>query len=160
MSDRLEVQKNIWDYANAVDFLDFAIFDTLFLPGAKLRYGETDLTVAQAKKWLEDKLTVPPLKSYYHMMGSMWIKVRGDIAESLTRCFNPMEFAQPNGQASLWFNGIWYHWKHMRTSAGWRIAGSWDGPSGLPGGRVPGRPLDWYTPDFPADQQGPPLLPR
>ena len=157
MSDRLEIQGNIWDYANAIDFLDFATFDRLFVPDAKLRYGELEMTVVEAKRWLEEKLTVPPLRSYYHMMGSMWIEVLGDVAESLTRCFNPMTFAQEDGQISLWLNGIWYHWKHRRTSAGWRIAGVWDGPSGLPGGRVPAHPLDWRTPDFPADRQGPPL---
>ena len=157
MSDRLEIQKNVWDYANAVDFLDFDLLDRVLTPDARVSYGKTAMSVPEAKTWLARNLTVPALRGYYHLMGSMWIELKGDVAESLTRCFNPMEFSRPGGQVSLWFNGIWYHWMHRRTPAGWRISGQWEGPSGLPGGKVPGRPLDWHTPDFPADGQGPPI---
>lgn len=153
MSDRLEIQQNLWDYANAVDFREFDLLDRVFTADAQITYGDKLLSLAEAKRWLSNALNQPHVRGYYHLMGNMWIQVDGDTAQSRTRCLNPMEFLDAEGGARLWFNGIWYHWEHVRTDAGWRIkrrlvhAGeSW-------------RSFGWATPPFPADAIGPPPPP-
>lgn len=153
MSDQLEIQKNVWDYSNAVDLKDFDALDDVFTPDARISYGEKEMSLPEAKAWLKQALTTPHIRGYYHLMGNMWIKVTGDTAESRTRCFNPMEFIQPDGQVRLWFNGIWYHWKHVRTPKGWRISSRWPEPAG---GHL--KSFDWTTPSFPPDQKGAPVI--
>lgn len=150
MSDRLEIQQNVWDYANAVDLGEIDALDDVFVPEARLRYGGREMTYPEAKEWLRKALSNPAIRGYYHLMGSMRIRVMGDVAESLTRCFNPMEFIQKDGQVRLWLNGIWYHWRHVRTPRGWRIIGHWPQP-------VRRKVFDWSTPPYPATLSGAPL---
>lgn len=143
MSDRLEIQKNLWDYAIAVDTKDFAALDGVFTEDAKLDYGRGIMSRAEAKDWLARSLGRPEIRGYYHLMGHMRIRMLGDDeAESLTACYNPMEFLQPDGRASLWLNGIFYSWRHLRTAAGWRITKRLPNSSGLKGYRYSLPPLD------------------
>lgn len=151
ISDRLEIQQNLWDYANAVDLQEFDALDAVFTPDARLSYGSRELSLGEAKTWLREALTGPGVQGYFHMMGAVSIELRGDTAESRTRCFNPMEFAQKDGQIRLWLNGIWYHWQHVRTPQGWRIARR------LPPETHMRRAFGWSTPPFPTAAREPPV---
>ena len=149
MSDRLEVQQNLWDYCNAVDLQNWDALDQVFTPDVQDIYGPNTKTLADAKAFLESSLPTN-FSGYYHMMQNMRIEVAGDTAESHTRCLNPMMRQPENGQLQADFHLIWYHWAHIRTSAGWRISGrlrSSDDPRGI----------HWSTGRFPSDQLGPPL---
>ena len=89
----------------------------------------------------------PPTIGYQHFFGSLWIKAACDEAESFVHCFNPQNYLQPDGRtASLHVQFFYYHWRHARTSDGWRIAGRGSGPGALPG-RLPERGISrWAAP--------------
>jgi len=132
ISDRLEIRQNVWDYSNAVDLQDWDLYRQVFLPTATDFYvfgGQRLRTVEEAINWLQSMMTNPPIVGFQHLMGSMWINVTGDEAESLTHCFNPQNYIQPDGDtASLHLQFHYYHFHHARTPGGWRIASGALGP--------------------------------
>lgn len=146
ISDQLEIQQNLWDYANAVDMHDYDLLDRVFLADARIHYGNQWFNREEAKQWLRTALDAPSVGPYFHLMASMRIEIDGDQATSHTRCFNPMELHDEAGQARLWLSGLWYHWRHVRTQEGWRIS------ERLPDGQVFG----WATPAFNIGDTGPP----
>lgn len=150
LADRLAIQQNLYDYADAVDLRDFDLLDRVFVPDARISYGNQIFNREQAKQWLRDSLSAPGVGGYYHLMGHVSVQLEGDSATSRTRCFNPMEFFDEDGQARLWFNGLWYHWRHVRTADGWRIA------ERLPPERRSYRSFGWTTPPFASEDTGPP----
>ena len=159
IGDRLEIQKNVWDYANAIDFRRYDDLDRLFVPKGSITYGKRAMPLAEAKVWLKQQFDRPVIRSYYHLMGSMWIEVRGKEADSMTRCLNPMEFVQPDTQLRLWFNGMWYHWRHALTRAGWRLVAGGPHAEGFApkGGRAP-ESFGWSTAPYSASAPSPALL--
>jgi len=136
ISDRLEIQQNVWDYSNAVDLQDWDLYRRVFLPGADNFYvfdGRALQTVEEAIAWLREVMTNPPIIGFQHLLGNMWIDVTGDEAESFTQCFNPQNYLQPDGEtASLHLQFHYYHFHHARTADGWRIATGAEGPWSLP----------------------------
>jgi hypothetical protein len=143
ISDRLEIQQNLWDYSNAVDLQDWDLYRRVFLPTATDFYdfnGRVLRSVDEAIAWLQEVMTSPPIIGFQHIMGNLWIDLRGDEAESFTHCFNPQQYVQPDGETvSLHLQFHYYHFRHVRTPEGWKIAngaeGPWVGPTAL--GRMP-----------------------
>ncbi|HLG87560.1 MAG TPA: nuclear transport factor 2 family protein [Alphaproteobacteria bacterium] len=156
VADRIEIQKNVWDYANAVDLKAFDGLRELFVDGGTITYGRKARSVPDAIAWLKEQFAKPSIRGYCHMMGNMWIDIRGDAARTMTRCLNPMEFIQADGQVQLWFNGIWYYWTHQRTTGGWRLSAG--GPHAenfdAPNGRKP-KHFGWSTPPYPPVRPSP-----
>ena len=153
MSDRLEIQQNLWDYSTAVDLHDWDLFRRVFVPGVTGLYGRTGDTIEQSIAWLDEGLSNPPNIGYHHIMGNLWINVAGDDAESIVHCFNPMSYLQESGDVSLHVQWLWYHWRHVRTPEGWRIAGLWQGPSALGVDPPMRRASGWTTPPAPVDSR-------
>ncbi|HLG87561.1 MAG TPA: nuclear transport factor 2 family protein [Alphaproteobacteria bacterium] len=148
MSDRLEIQQNLWDYCNAVDLQNWDALDEVFTPDASNIYGPSMPTLADAKAFLKASLPTN-FSGYYHMMQNMWIAVDGDRAESYTRCLNPMTRLPKDGQVQTDFHLIWYHWTHVRIDGKWRISGRAQAQNGPKG-------IHWSAPPAPAGRHGPP----
>jgi hypothetical protein len=125
ISDRLEIQRNVADFADALDHRRWDQLDQLFLSDARIKFEDRKLSVAEAKAWLRKTFTQAAVRRYLHMVGNLRIALRGDEAESLSHCFVPME-RRDGDQVRFAFNGIWFAWRHVRTREGWRIAGSLD----------------------------------
>src|SRR5581483_1297752 len=51
MSDRLEIQSNVWDYANAIDLQAWDMLDDVFMPDAEITYGGVLLKGPAIKDW-------------------------------------------------------------------------------------------------------------
>ena len=123
ISDRLEIQQLLVDYANAIDRRDFDALDKVFTPDAYIDYrkmGGVDGKYPEIKKWLKDALA--PFPAYYHMVGNIEIKLNGGNATTRTACFNPMEVNLGEGKSQVMFLGLWYVDKLVRTPEGWRMA--------------------------------------
>lgn len=123
ISDRLEIQQLLVDYANAIDRRDFDALDKIFTPDAYIDYrkmGGVDGKYPEIKKWLKDALA--PFPAYYHMVGNMDIKLQGDEAITRTACFNPMEVNLGEAKSQVMFLGLWYVDKLVRTPEGWRMS--------------------------------------
>jgi hypothetical protein len=132
ISDRLEIQQLLTDYATAIDQRRFADLDRIFTPDAYIDYramGGIDGTYPQVKAWLAEVL--PNFPAYYHLIGNFDITLAGDTATGRTMCFNPMQLSAgaagqersaSGGQGSqILFCALWYDDEFVRTPEGWRM---------------------------------------
>ena len=122
ISDRLEIQQLMVDYASALDEYDIDRMDEVFTPDAYIDYramGGVDGRYPEIREWL--KASLKNFSNYYHMIANVSIKVTGDTATSKIVCFNPMGVPMPDGSTQMMFLGLWYVDKHVRTEKGWRI---------------------------------------
>jgi hypothetical protein len=129
ISDRLEIQQLLTDYATAIDQRRFDDLDRIFTPDAHIDYramGGIEGPYPQVKAWLTEVL--PNFPAYCHLNGNFDIRLGGDTATSRTLCLNPMKFPggnqpdgnQPGGQ--VLFCALWYDDEFVRTPQGWRLA--------------------------------------
>ena len=122
ISDTLEIQGVLADYAYALDAKDWDALDAVFTPDATFDYAATGGEVgdwARIKPWLIKALGNFPHSQ--HLIGMPQIRLAGDSATSNTMLFNPMTFASTDGPA-LFFRGATYRDVCRRTPAGWRIS--------------------------------------
>ena len=122
ISDRLEIQQLMVDYASNLDNYEIDKMDDIFTPDAYIDYremGGIDGHYPEIREWL--KATLKGFSNYYHMIGNVSIKLDGDTATSTIVCFNPMGVKMADGSTQVMFLGLWYHDKHVRTAKGWRI---------------------------------------
>ena len=122
ISDRLEIEQLIVDYANAIDRRDFDALDRVFTPDAYIDYramGGIDGRYPEVKAWLKPALDNFP--GYSHLVGNIAAKIDGDAATARTLCFNPMVVDLGEGKTQVMFLGLWYADKLVRTAEGWRM---------------------------------------
>lgn len=122
ISDRLEIQQLLTDYATAIDQRRFADLDRIFTPDAYIDYramGGIDGPYPQVKAWLAEVL--PNFPAYYHLIGNFDIRVAGDTATGRTMCFNPMQLGGPEQGNQILFCALWYDDEFVRTTEGWRM---------------------------------------
>jgi len=120
ISDRLEIQQLLVDYASAIDQRRFDDLDRVFTPDAYIDYramGGIDGQYPQVKAWLAEVL--PHFGAYYHLVGNFDLRLAGDTASGRTMCFNPMQL---NKDGQVLFCALWYEDDFIRTPTGWRIA--------------------------------------
>jgi len=122
MSDRLEIQDLFARYSFGIDEKDWDALDDVFTPDATIDYVEAGGIRGQypeIKAWLAQTLVNFP--SYQHMVATTKLQIDGDKAASRTILFNPMVI-EANGKKDVFFIGLWYRDKLVRTPKGWRIA--------------------------------------
>ena len=121
MSDRLEIQDLLTSYCDAIDSRNWNALDDIFTPDAIIDYteaGGAKGTLEEIKLYLDKALK--PFSGMQHMLGLPMIKITGDEASSRTILFNPMVI-EKEGNPNVFFVGLWYRDKLVRTSKGWRI---------------------------------------
>lgn len=121
LSDRCEIQDILAQYCHAIDTQNFCALDDIFTKDAIIDYS----AVGGSKGGLEDTKAylakaLSEFSGMQHMLGLPQIKIQGDKADVRTICFNPMVLNQ-DGQPHVFFVGIWYVDKWVRTPGGWRI---------------------------------------
>lgn len=119
VSDRLEIEDLITDYADAIDRGDIDALDNIFTPDAAIDYsamGGAKGDYPEVKAFLKKSLSA--FKNTQHLIANYQIKLDGDRATGKIMCFNPMELA---GDLPVFFLGLWYLDEYVRTPAGWRI---------------------------------------
>jgi len=122
ISDRLEIQDLFTRYSYAIDERNWDGLDEVFTPDAMIDYSESGGakgSFAQIKAWLPTALERFP--SYQHMVATSQLKLDGDSATSRTILFNPMVY-EAEGVQQVFFIGLWYRDRLVRTPQGWRIA--------------------------------------
>jgi len=123
ISDRLEIQQLMVDYASAIDQKNFDALDAVFTADAHIDYTAMGGMVGpfpEVKEWL--KVALGTFPHYQHMLGNMSLSFDGDHATGRTMCFNPMQIEMPDGNSQVMFLGLWYLDKFERTPQGWRIS--------------------------------------
>ena len=122
ISDRLEIQDLLVAYSHAIDFSDWDALDNVFTPDAFIDYtvfGGPSGPYPEIKKYLAD--TMPMFSSYFHMVATSKVELAGDTATGKTICYNPMVLGTGESE-HVFFCGLWYCDKYVRTPKGWRIA--------------------------------------
>lgn len=123
MSDRLEIQDLFARYSFAIDEKNWDALDGVFTPDAQIDYSETGGakgTYPEIKAWLPKALERFP--QYQHMVATTKLDLNGDEALSRTILFNPMVHRNDAGEEQVFFIGLWYRDRLVRTPEGWRIA--------------------------------------
>jgi len=121
LSDRFEIQDLLADYSHAIDTQNFAALDVIFTPEAIIDYtavGGAKGNLEETKAYLARALE--KFTGMQHMLGLPQIRIDGDTANARTICFNPMVLDR-DVAPHVFFVGIWYVDKLIRTDAGWRI---------------------------------------
>ena len=149
ISDRLDIQQLLVDYATAIDHRRFDDLDRIFTPDAYIDYramGGIDGDFPTVKAWLAEVL--PNFPAYCHLIGNFDITLHGDTATARTMCLNPMQLSGsgdqgprgqersdsgdqgPRGQersdsgdqgGQVLFCALWYDDELVRTADGWRL---------------------------------------
>jgi len=123
ISDRLEIEDLLARYSHAIDDRDWDRLDDVFTPDAVIDYSETGGakgSVAQIKAWLP--VAMERFPRYQHMIATSRLDLEGDTARCRTILFNPMVHRAGDGTEQVFFIGLWYRDKLVRTEKGWRIA--------------------------------------
>ena len=121
ISDRLEIQDLLARYSHAIDRRDWAALDYIFTPDAAIDYtamGGASGTLSEIKAYLESALA--HFTGFQHLVGTTELAITGDTAIAKTICHNPM-IMEIDGKEWVFFCGLWYHDKLVRTEHGWRI---------------------------------------
>jgi hypothetical protein len=121
ISDRIEIQDVLVAYTHAVDTRDFDGLDEVFTADAVIDLtatGGPSGDLASTKEFLRQAL--PAFRVSQHMLGQSRVVLRGDEAEARTICHNPMVL-DDGDRTQVWFLGIWYADRLVRTPQGWRI---------------------------------------
>lgn len=122
ISDRLEIQDLIVDYADVIDTGEIDRLDGIFTQDAFIDYsvmGGEKGGLEKIKDFL--KMAMPIFKNTQHLISNYQIKVKGDTATGRIMCFNPMEIDDEANANPIFFLGLWYVDEYVRTEAGWRI---------------------------------------
>lgn len=123
ISDRLEIQQLLVDYATAIDQRRFDDLDLIFTPDSYIDYramGGIDGKYPQVKAWLAEVL--PNFPAFCHLNGNFDIRLSGDTASGRTMCLNPMKLGGSGEQGGqILFCALWYDDEFIRTPDGWRI---------------------------------------
>jgi hypothetical protein len=126
ISDRLELTDLMVRYSHAVDSRSWDDFDDIFTPDATIDYsafGGSTGSVAETKAYLAS--VMPGFPAFQHLVANPMLDIDGDTATGRTMCFNPMAVARPEGETGeprVFFCGLWYLDRFVRTADGWRIA--------------------------------------
>ena len=123
ISDRMEISDLLSRYSHAIDFRDWDALDDVFTPDAAIDYAETGGakgSYAEIKAWLPGALERFP--RYQHMIATTKLDLEGDSARARTVLFNPMVYKGEGGAEQVFFIGLWYRDRLVRTDKGWRIA--------------------------------------
>jgi len=123
VSDRLEINDLLIDYATAVDSKDLDAWDDIFTPDAYIDYsamGGAKGPMPEVRTWLKKAFERFPMSQ--HMIGNSRVHLDGDSARARTICYNPMQMPDGKGGFQLAMFGLWYVDQLVRTRQGWRIA--------------------------------------
>jgi len=121
VADRFEIQDLLVDYAHAIDSKNWDALDDVFTPDAHIDYsamGGAVGNLAEIKEFLAKAMPLFPHTQ--HLVANMQIRVRGDAATGRIMCHNP-QVMELDGRKQIFFLGLWYLDKYVRTAKGWRI---------------------------------------
>ena len=119
ISDRLELQDLVTQYADIIDRKAFSELNTIFTDDAIIDYEATGALKCSVKEmiaFLTEAMSLFP--NHQHLVSNTHFKVDGDTATGRVMCFNPMEMAVEDGTQTF-ILGIWYVDEFARINGRW-----------------------------------------
>ena len=123
ISDRLEIQDLLYEYADIIDKQEFDRLRDIFSEDAHIDYsafGGAAGNREEVIKFLNEAM-VDVFSDTQHLNANIQIRVEGDNATGRVMCFNPMGMNMPDNSTHVFMLGLWYVDKYVRTEQGWRI---------------------------------------
>jgi SnoaL-like domain len=123
ISDRLEIQDLLVRYCYAIDDRDWDAFRAVFTADAVIDNTETGgprTGVDETVRYLQKALAKTRMSQ--HAISTTRLELRGDEASARTHCSCPMVVDVGDGKTQVFFQGLWYRDRLVRTRAGWRLA--------------------------------------
>ena len=116
ISDRLELEKLVTDYATAIDSRDFKELKNLFTPDAHIDYtavGGIAGSLTEIIAFLETALDF--FSNYQHFISNISLTINNNNASGRVMCFNPMQTEDKN----VFFLGLWYQDMYKKINDQW-----------------------------------------
>jgi hypothetical protein len=123
MSDRLEIEDLLLRYCYAVDDRDWEAYRAIFTTDAVLDdtvTGGIRSNVEEHVAFMQKALSKILISQ--HAISTILFDIKGDRANARVHCSCPMVVDLGQGRQQVFFQGLWYHDKIMRTQEGWRIS--------------------------------------
>jgi 3-phenylpropionate/cinnamic acid dioxygenase small subunit len=120
--DRQAIEDVLKLYCTAIDSLDFALLDQVFVRDAVADYtssGGIRGSLPEIQAWLAQALE--PFSVVQHLVTNTRIELDGDEAHSTCSLFNPLGLPAEGGTTAMLYCGGRYHDRLRRTPQGWRI---------------------------------------
>jgi hypothetical protein len=122
ISDRLEIEDLLVRYCYAVDDRNWDIYRDIFTTDAII----DDTKTGGIKSNVEDHITymkkaLTKILLSQHAISTSMIDIKGDSATVRTHCSCPMKLDLGGGKTQIFFQGLWYYDKLVRTADGWKI---------------------------------------
>jgi hypothetical protein len=121
-ADHLEITRQIYRYARAIDTRDWNLLEKLFTKDAVIDYrvpGGTRLELPAMVEWLRASLRI--FRTTQHVMSNPLVEIAGDEARSTTYLTATHVQVGLDGEQSVaTLHGI-YRDAHVRSPDGWRI---------------------------------------
>lgn len=119
ISDRLELEKLVTDYATAIDSRNFTELNNLFTPDASIDYtavGGIAGSTSEIISFLETALDFFP--NYQHFISNISLTINKNSASGKVMCFNPMQ----TKEGQTFFLGMWYQDTYLKIDNQWFIS--------------------------------------
>jgi len=119
ISDRMDIEKLVTDYATAVDSRDFNKFHMFFTEEAFVDYtatGGISGSIFEIVAFLESAMVHFP--NYQHFISNISLNIAGDTATGKVMCLNPMQTKDND----VFFLGMWYQDTYKKIQNQWRIS--------------------------------------
>lgn len=120
--ERLAIQETLTRYAHALDSRQPELLQQVFTADADIDYsacGGAHGSVGEWHEWLVGAMS--HFESWQHLLSNFVIELDGDTAQSLTRCYNPLQGRNEDGTRYVNHVGCHYRDQLVRTADGWRI---------------------------------------
>ena len=120
ISDRLEIQQLLAEYATAIDAGRFDDLDDLFTDDAVIDLSATGGVsgpFGEVKAWLIE--TLGKLGPYGHLVSNSDLRLAGDTATARTLCLNPLVLDVKTN--AVYLMCFWYDDEFAKAADGWRI---------------------------------------
>jgi hypothetical protein len=122
ISDRIEIEDLLVRYCYAVDDRDWDAYRDIFTPDAIVDdtvTGGIRSTPEAHVPFMEKALS--RIKISQHAISTILFDIKGDEARVRVHCSCPMVVDLGDGKSQVFFQGLWYRDRLIRTPAGWRV---------------------------------------
>lgn len=123
LADRMDINELLARYCHALDQKDWPAFRAVFTADCQLdftAFGGPRGGVQELEAFLAPVLD--GLAGSQHMVSTVKIDLRGDVAQARSAALVPMTSRTAEGKDSTLICGLWYEDELVRTKEGWRIA--------------------------------------
>jgi hypothetical protein len=122
ISDRLEIQDVLVRYCYAVDDRNWSAYRKVFTTDAVI----DDTVTGGVRSGVEEHVAyltraLSKILISQHAISTLLIDLNGDEAAARLHCSCPMVVDLGGGKTQVFFQGLWYRDKLIRTPSGWRI---------------------------------------